>query len=550
MAGGVVCSDGGDETERTIPCDFARKKAEANAKVLADADEVIAEIRKKRTEAIEANKDETEAEASAHDAMDGYRRDHVARFARQLGLPEEDIVHKVCSGDAAPLDLAMAVAMKSVSRTGWQEAYQYRILCDESRLLSDLVLLPKSTTKSQTAEWLVGGRIVTSKPPTGKTIDFRGKVAGMTAVVAAKHTEGSGGAQDNQRLDLCSFGEQAGPVGEEPLVILLADGSHYTEAFHKEQNEHFRAAGKNVIVTSTENLDRSIADWAKRCDIDLDGADDAKGLPVDFDAEQASCEDAIRSEFRAWHAEMSAKMRDGEEPDWTTALARLKSARGKEGDERKKNDRSRYDRIISVSEELNMPAEDLIAAMFGHGDVDAGETFARLVVKKSASRTGWQEDSQLEFLRDGSAEVSLPEKALPKDGPQARYLSGGKVVSKRPRGQKSIDFMGRLKEDPGTEVVVAAKYAEVSGGAQDNQMADLRKFGRNAPERGAGGPLVILLADGDYYTKPRHRGKQASRIQEMQEEFADRNVIVTDTAHLDQEIAKWREETEDEAARQ
>lgn len=380
---------------------------------------------------------------------------------------------------------------------------------------------------------------MTKKPAEGKTIDFEGRIGNMQVVVAAKRTVGAGGSQDNQRLDLLSFGDEAPAIGSEPLVILLADGSHYPDGFHKEQTDRFRAAGKNVIVTDTAGLDKAIASVVSP----LPPHGHLTDLPANFIKAQSDREEEIRTELRTWHDSMlrkvQGKAKGGNE--WKQLLAGIKCGAGK-SKQLQKEDKNRYARILSCAENLDVAPTELLAQMLGFGDFSS--TFATLAMRKQASRTRWQEDYQFSVLHRGSTTISLPEKPLPHDGPSSRYLVNGEVTDKRPARSKSLDFRGTLVSDPSQDVVIAAKYAEIGGGGQDNQYADLRKFGHNAPILGSDDPLVILLADGDYYTETT-RKRPKSRISEMRDMFAGKNVVVTDSAHLDQEVKAWEKRVAD-----
>lgn len=527
-----------DGDDKLLPCDFVRMKEEQNKVVYDDAS--------KRFDGLVEAYDNLAATGLTGDALmeavfsrlNDDRQQHIHSLAEMLDVSFLSLMKKIVEETATPLDLAKAVAMKAVSRTGWQEEYQYSLLSGHSRLISNLELLPKRTTKQGTAKWLVDGRVVTKKPKEGKSLDFCGKVGDIDVVIAAKYTKEHGGGQDNQANELHSFGERAGAIGDEPLVVLLADGPYFDDGWREKETRYFQSQGKNVIVTDSAHIDLAIASWAQENDIDVPDVDKAAIIPTDFPAAERKKANDVRQEFEAWHAEMVtlAKAKGDDNGKWPSLLAQIKSARGKSSKARKDNDKSRYKRIMTAASELGMQPEELLRAMI-EGDGSRSRLFSVVALKKAAHRTGWQEKNQITTICDFSETVTLPRKAMPKKGKNARYLVDGQVVSTRPIGCKSIDSMGSLTGASDIPVIVAAKYTEEGGGGQDNQYADLRNFGKNAPSLGVDASLVVLLVDGDYYTSPQNGG--TSRIEDMRQEFSDRNVVVTDCAHLDQEVRAW-----------
>lgn len=91
---------------------------------------------------------------------------------------------------------------------------------------------------------------------------------------------------------------------------------------------------------------------------------------------------------------------------------------------------------------------------------------------------------------------------LPAHGKNAIYLEGGKLVSLEEKSpwnvSKSLDF--RL-EVAGQTFLICHKFTNQSGGAQDNQFADVQSL--LLQSRGCRKAHVIAVCDGAYYNEER-----------------------------------------------
>ena len=97
--------------------------------------------------------------------------------------------------------------------------------------------------------------------------------------------------------------------------------------------------------------------------------------------------------------------------------------------------------------------------------------------------------------------------ALPAGGKNAKYIVGGEIVGqeerkKAERAVKSIDAEGTINlPDSKIHVYFSLKYTKDSGGAQDNQYADLISFLKEGTKSKEKDVYFIALADGEYYQK-------------------------------------------------
>lgn len=151
---------------------------------------------------------------------------------------------------------------------------------------------------------------------------------------------------------------------------------------------------------------------------------------------------------------------------------------------------------------------------------------------KSPSRTGYQEDLQYEVLSTQSQVLRFP----------VRYAKGGKNAVRFPECAKSVDFGGKLIGASGCEysASIAAKYTEDEGGAQDNQRIDLASFARVAHRIGDGSRVVVLVADGAHYGKPRACYGGMSFLDFYQKKARDEALmlVATNTPRFDQDVAE------------
>lgn len=110
------------------------------------------------------------------------------------------------------------------------------------------------------------------------------------------------------------------------------------------------------------------------------------------------------------------------------------------------------------------------------------------------------------------------------NGDDAKYLSAGNVISGRDigntDGKKSLDFEWKFIFSTGEflRFYASHKYTNESGGAQDNQFEELRKYTKEANGlRRETGYRLLAIADGDFYKRKR-KGQQLTRIQELSQE--------------------------------
>lgn len=242
-------------------------------------------------------------------------------------------------------------------------------------------------------------------------------------------------------------------------------------------------------------------------------------LPADFTARSRKVGDSCTKQARKRLVELRAM---GERADGTydvdkviAILNSYESVRIKRLADRYKMDMGKF-----LSDLLTIPKN------FEYLAVD--------VLAKEPSRIVWQEKYQFEILKNHSRQLSALLN-LPNGGANAKWLSHGVLTdTKKNSKTKSLDFVGALND--GTQIAVAAKYTEASGGAQDNQKHDLEEFAKEAGKLGEG-CLVVLLADGASYSLP-YKGEKDFRTY-IEKTYGRQNVIATTTAEFDISIEKW-----------
>lgn len=82
----------------------------------------------------------------------------------------------------------------------------------------------------------------------------------------------------------------------------------------------------------------------------------------------------------------------------------------------------------------------------------------------------------------------------------------------------------------------------MDGGAQDNQARDLEDFARYAPVKSIENPIIVLIADGEYYTKSRARYGNKDFFSYINETYQNQNVFATTTKDFDENYIKFKEE--------
>lgn len=159
------------------------------------------------------------------------------------------------------------------------------------------------------------------------------------------------------------------------------------------------------------------------------------------------------------------------------------------------------------------------------------------------SRCGWQEKYQFEVLSKHSKLVSWLVD-LPAGGNNALYISKNGMLTrnKHESNAKSIDFIGkcRIADDITADVLIAAKYTEIPGGAQDNQARDLLSFAKAAQKYKNINKnhitIMMLLCDGAYYESA-HANLGVSDNMDFRDavnhDFADAITGCTSTANFD-----------------
>jgi hypothetical protein len=160
---------------------------------------------------------------------------------------------------------------------------------------------------------------------------------------------------------------------------------------------------------------------------------------------------------------------------------------------------------------VDEPGQEEFLNFLGSG-TGVAKTVLLLHYAKSPKRQNVYEKAFIEY-----AEQVLPPDLkigpLPNKGKNAFYPLGGEVVGAKecPKGgllPKSFDFLVQGKAG---RVLIATKYTEDEGGAQDNQFRDLINICSESLGM-HGDTAVLLIADGPYYDRPVSDNPNLSRI--------------------------------------
>lgn len=104
------------------------------------------------------------------------------------------------------------------------------------------------------------------------------------------------------------------------------------------------------------------------------------------------------------------------------------------------------------------------------------------------------------------------------------YIVDGIITNKKNKDVKSIDFYFKINKK---NIYVSHKYTKDKGGAQDQQNLDIRSFLRNCKKLDTGDNYFIALCDGPYFI---------SKIKELKDEFASKNVYILTTHEIENVI--------------
>ena len=199
--------------------------------------------------------------------LDKYQEAHLYTIADKIGVePQELMDNIICN----PL-FGQVVFMKEIERTGYQERLQFSVLSTQSKLVLNMINMLVS---GKNAIAILYGKVI--KPQRGKgtkSIDFIGQTkSGYNIFIAAKYTNGCGGGQDNQALDLECFAKEAPLFGDDNIIVLLADGSYYEKSYSGEENfysyiqTHY--SDKNAFTTDIAYFDIKLKGFLKRLEGD------------------------------------------------------------------------------------------------------------------------------------------------------------------------------------------------------------------------------------------------------------------------------------------
>lgn len=175
------------------------------------------------------------------------------------------------------------------------------------------------------------------------------------------------------------------------------------------------------------------------------------------------------------------------------------------------------------------------------------------IFAKDASKTNWFEKYQLEVLQTQSTYTVY------------KLNNNGKKSIKLIKSKKTVDFICyHVKSKSGREftVYINAKYTHEGGGAQDNQLNELESFADSADYdyaqtknnckqndtvnkdgsiliQDGSSAIIVLLADGDYFKKPRKAYGNMNYYQHIASTHAsyNHNLIVTTTEDFDDNLS-------------
>lgn len=94
---------------------------------------------------------------------------------------------------------------------------------------------------------------------------------------------------------------------------------------------------------------------------------------------------------------------------------------------------------------------------------------------------------------------------------------------------KTIDFSWSIN---GKNIYASHKYTRASGGAQDNQYADLQEFIREANDSNLANTYFLAIADGDYY-KMKDSTAGVPKIDRLKRLANQRNVFALSIGELE-----------------
>ena len=147
------------------------------------------------------------------------------------------------------------------------------------------------------------------------------------------------------------------------------------------------------------------------------------------------------------------------------------------------------------------------------------------------SKTSWQEKYQREILETRSRILVGGVEKLP--------VRGKKAVK---RGDaKSFDLKSSAVARSGRSytVLIACKYTDGRGGAQDNQRHDLESFARVAPMISSGGDeIFVLIADGSHYDGKFEEYNGLTFFEYIDRRYAGKLVVATTTAEFDRKLGQ------------
>ncbi|MCL2844069.1 MAG: hypothetical protein FWE23_01250 [Chitinivibrionia bacterium] len=118
---------------------------------------------------------------------------------------------------------------------------------------------------------------------------------------------------------------------------------------------------------------------------------------------------------------------------------------------------------------------------------------------------------------------------LPQGGKKALYLVNGKlldgnVLDKASKDTKSIDFAWKV----GDYLFFAShKYTKDSGGAQDNQYADIQEFLRHARDNNYKKHIFLAICDGKYYLQKDAQTGSETKIERLKKLTCQNSFVIT-----------------------
>lgn len=158
-------------------------------------------------------------------------------------------------------------------------------------------------------------------------------------------------------------------------------------------------------------------------------------------------------------------------------------------------------------------------------------------ISKDPTKQNFQEKIAKEFLEKNIEGIKNFE-ILPKNGEKSKYLANGVLLTKEElttdNHTKSIDFYWEYKD---YKFYATHKYTKESGGAQDNQYDDVKKFLSHAKQYTKKGVFFIAICNGNYYKKI-IKASGISKLEYLRNSVKDTNCIVCDVYTLKNEIEK------------